>query len=40
MHNTKDHITLGQNIRNIEVAGVSAAVDNTIHIQIQVIKLG
>ena len=38
MHNAQNHITLGQNIRNIQMIGMSTSVDNTIHIQVQVIK--
>lgn len=39
MHNPKDHITLSQNVGNIEMTGVGAAVDDPVHIQVQVIKL-
>jgi hypothetical protein len=40
MHNSKNHIPLGKDIGYIEMTGVCAAVDNAIHIQIQMIKLG
>lgn len=40
MHNPENHITFGQNIRDVEMIGVGAPMDDSIHVQIQVIKLG
>ena len=40
MHDPKDHIPFGKNIGHIEVVGVGASMDDTIHIEVQMIKLG
>ncbi len=39
MHDAKHHITFGKDIGYIEMAGVGAAVDDPVHVQIQVVKL-
>ena len=39
MHNPKNHITFTENIGNIEMIGMSATMDDSIHVQIQVVKL-
>jgi hypothetical protein len=40
MHDPKNHITLGKNVGYIEMIRVSAPVDDTVHVKVQVIKLG
>mmetsp|Transcript_30854 Transcript_30854/g.55902 ORF Transcript_30854/g.55902 Transcript_30854/m.55902 type:complete len:240 (-) Transcript_30854:205-924(-) len=40
MHNPKNHITFSEDIGHIEMIGVGASMDNSIHIQVQMIKLG
>ena len=39
MHDTKHHIAFRKDIGYIEVVGMGAAVDDPIHVQIQVVKL-
>jgi hypothetical protein len=39
MHNTQHHITLANDIGNIHVAWVRTAVNDSIHIQVQMVKL-
>jgi hypothetical protein len=40
MHDPKYHITFGENIGDIKMAGVRASVDDPVHVKVQMIKLG
>lgn len=40
MHNPKDHITFRKNIRNIKMIRMRTSVNDTVHIQVQMVKLG
>lgn len=39
MHDAKHHITFGEDIGYIEMVGMGAAVDDPIHVQVEVVKL-
>ena len=40
MHDPQNHIPFTEDIRNIKMAGVGTAMDDSIHVQVQMIKLG
>ena len=40
MHDPKNHITFSENIGYIEMIRVSAPVDDSVHVKVQMIKLG
>lgn len=40
LHDTQHHITFTQNIRYVQMTWMGAAVNDSIHIQIKMIKLG
>jgi hypothetical protein len=39
MHNAQHHISFSQDIRDIHMTGMRASMDDSIHIQVQVVKL-
>jgi hypothetical protein len=40
MHNAKHHIAFTQDGTNVHITGMRASVDNTVHVKIQMVKLG
>jgi len=40
VHNSKHHVTFRYDVRYVHVAGMSTSMNNPIHVEIQVIKLG
>jgi hypothetical protein len=40
MHNAEHHVAFTQDGTNVHITGMRAPVNNTVHIEIQVVKLG
>jgi hypothetical protein len=40
MHNAEHHVSFTQNGANVHITGMRASVNNAVHIEIQVVKLG
>jgi hypothetical protein len=40
MHNAEHHVTFTQEGTNVHITGMRASVNNAVHIEIQVVKLG
>ena len=40
MHNTQHHVTFTEDIGDIQVAGMRTTMNNAVHVEIEMIKLG
>ena len=40
MHDSEHHVTFGDHVGDIQVTGMRATVNDSVHIQIEVVKLG
>ena len=40
MHYPQDHVAFGEDVGDVEVTGVGAAVDDAVHVEVEVVEFG